>query len=171
MKIFYGWKMVAAGGGLQFLQAGLLHQGFGAYLAVLNEERGWSKTALSGAATLQPMEAAVLGPLLGWMMDRFGPQGMIRLGIVVFGLGFMLLSRIDSLVGFYGAFLVIAFGSSMCGFFPLNVAIIHWFERWRARACPHFPLDLRSAVSSCRRSPGRCRPGAGVRLRSFRDCW
>ncbi len=142
MKIFYGWKMVAAGGGLQFLQAGLLHQGFGAYLAVLNEERGWSKTALAGAATLQPMEAAVLGPLLGWMMDRFGPQGMIRFGIVAFGVGFMLLSRIDSLAGFYGAFLVIAFGSSMCGFFPLNVAIIHWFERWRARALSSLSLGL-----------------------------
>jgi sugar phosphate permease len=142
MRIFYGWKMVAAGCGLQFLQAGLLHQGFGTYLAVLNEERGWSKTALAGAATLQPMEAAVLGPALGWLMDRFGPQGMIRLGIVVFGLGFMLLSRINSLAGFYGAFLVIAFGSSMCGFFPLNVAIIHWFERKRARALSSLSLGL-----------------------------
>ncbi len=142
MKIFYGWKMVAAGGGLQFLQAGLLHQGFGAYLAVLNEERGWSKTALAGAATLQPMEAAILGPVLGWLMDRFGPQGMIRIGIVVFGLGFMALSQIDSLAGFYGAFLIIAFGSSMCGFFPLNVAIIHWFERMRARALSSLSFGL-----------------------------
>lgn len=134
MKIFYGWRMVAAGGGIQFLQAGLLHQAFGAYFAVLADEFGWSKTALSGAAALQPMEAAVLGPVLGWIIDRFGPQGMIRIGIVVFGIGFMLLSQIESLVGFYGAFLVIAFGSSLCGFFPINVAIIHWFEKKRARA-------------------------------------
>lgn len=142
MRMFYGWKMVAAGGGLQFLQAGLLHQGFGTYLAVLNEERGWSKTALAGAATLQPMEAAFLGPVLGWAMDRFGPQGMIRIGIVVFGLGFMALSQIDSLAGFYGAFLIIALGSSLCGFFPLNVAIIHWFERLRARALSSLSLGL-----------------------------
>jgi MFS family permease len=73
--------MVASGGGIQFLQAGLLHQAFGAYLAVLSSQFGWSKTALSGAATLQPMEAAALGPLMGWFIDRFGPQGMIRLGI------------------------------------------------------------------------------------------
>jgi len=142
MRIFYGWKMVAAGSGLQFLQAGLLHQGFGTYLAVLNEERGWSKTALAGAATLQPMEAAFLGPVLGWAMDRFGPQGMIRIGIVVFGLGFMALSQIDSLAGFYGAFLIIALGSSLCGFFPLNVAVIHWFERLRARALSSLSLGL-----------------------------
>lgn len=142
MKIFHGWRMVAAGSGIQFLQAALLHQGFGAYLAVLTEERGWSKTALSGAAAMQPMEAALLGPLLGWIMDKFGPQGMIRAGVVLFGLGFILLSFIDTLVGFYGAFIVIAFGSSLCGFFPLNVAIIHWFEKKRARALSTVSLGL-----------------------------
>jgi len=142
MKIFYGWRMVAAGCGLQFLQAGLLHQGFGAYLAVLSDERGWSKTALSGAAALQPMEAALLGPVLGWLMDRFGPQGMIRIGIVLFGLGFMLLSQIDTLAGFYAAFVVIALGSSLAGFFPLNVALIHWFEKKRARALSALSLGL-----------------------------
>ena len=142
MKIFYGWRMVAAGGGIQFLQAGLLHQAFGAYFALLTEEFGWSKTALSGAAALQPMEAAVLGPALGWIIDRFGPQGMIRIGIVTFGVGFMLLSQIESLAGFYGAFLVIALGASLCGFFPINVAIIHWFEKFRARALSVLSLGL-----------------------------
>ena len=142
MKIFHGWRMVAAGGGIQFLQAGLLHQAFGAYLAVLADERGWSKTALSGAATLQPMEAALLGPVLGWVIDRFGPQGMIRAGVVTFALGLVLLSQIDSLAGFYGAFIVIALGSSLCGFFPVNVAIIHWFEKHRARALSALSLGL-----------------------------
>ena len=134
--------MVAAGSGIQFLQAGLLHQAFGAYFALLTAEFGWSKTALSGAAALQPMEAAVLGPALGWIIDRFGPQGMIRIGVVTFGIGFMLLSQIESLVGFYGAFLVIALGASLCGFFPINVAIIHWFEKFRARALSALSLGL-----------------------------
>ena len=34
MKIFYGWRIVGAGGALQFLQSLLLNQAFGAYLAV-----------------------------------------------------------------------------------------------------------------------------------------
>src|SRR5215210_8736427 len=98
MKIFYGWRIVIAGGAMQFLQALLLNQAFGAYVAVLVEERGWSKTSLSGAAALKSTETAVLGPVLGWMVDRFGAQGIIRTGIVIFGLGFMLLSRIDTLL-------------------------------------------------------------------------
>ncbi|MGB5081591.1 MAG: MFS transporter, partial [Burkholderiales bacterium] len=141
-RIFYGWWMVAAGSGLQFLQSALLMQSFGAYVAVLQDERGWSKTALSGAAALQQMEAAILGPLLGWIIDRFGPQGPIRVGVVVFGIGFMLLSSIDSLLGFYGAFVVMAIGSSLCGFFPINVALIHWFDRYRARALSSLSLGL-----------------------------
>ncbi len=126
--------MVGAGCGLQFLQAGLLHHAFGGYLAVLQDDRGWNKTQLSGAAALQQMESAIVGPLLGWFMDRFGPQGLIRFGVMVFGTGFILLSLVDSLLQFYGAFIILALGSSMCGFFPINVALINWFERLRARA-------------------------------------
>lgn len=134
MKIFYGWRIVAAGGALQFVQSLLLNQAFGAYVAVLVDERGWSKTALSGAAALKSTETALLGPVLGWMVDRFGAQGIIRAGIVLFGIGFMLLSRIDSLVQFYAAFVVLALGASMCSNFVASVAIIQWFEKKRARA-------------------------------------
>jgi len=134
--------MVGAGSGLQFLQAGLMTQAFGAYVAVLQEERGWSKTALSGAAALQQMEVAILGPVLGWLIDRFGPQIWIRIGVVVFGCGLMLLSFTDTLAAFYGAFVVIALGSSLCGFFPVNVALINWFERWRARALSSMSIGL-----------------------------
>ena len=134
MKIFYGWRIVMAGGALQFLQGLLLTQAFGAYVAMLTDERGWSKTALSGAAALQPTESALLGPVLGWMVDRFGSQGVVRVGVVAFGIGFMLLSQIDTLAGFYTAFVVISLGSSLCGNFTVSVAIIQWFEKRRARA-------------------------------------
>jgi len=126
--------MVGAGAGIQFLQSSLLLQSFGAYVAVLQEDRGWSKTELSFAAALHQMEAAILGPVLGWFIDRFGPHGVIRAGVVTLAAGFMLMSQIQSLGAFYAAFIVIALGSSMCGFMPLNISMIHWFERKRGRA-------------------------------------
>ena len=134
--------MVAAGSGIQFLQSCLLLQSFGAYVAVLRDDRGWSKTELSFAAALHQMEAAILGPLLGWIIDRFGAQGVVRTGVVVLGIGFMLLSQIESLFAFYGAFIVVALGSSLCGFMPLNVALIYWFDRKRARALSTLGLGL-----------------------------
>jgi sugar phosphate permease len=133
-KVFHGWWMVGAAGAMQFVQGTLLLQSFGAYFAVLRDDRGWSKTELSGAAALHQLEAAVLGPVLGWFLDRFGAQWVIRIGVILFGCGFMLLSKIDSLLAFYGAFIMTALGASLCGFFPLNVALIHWFEKKRARA-------------------------------------
>lgn len=134
MKIFYGWRVVFAGGSLQFLQSLLLTQAFGIYFPVLIEEYGWSRTAVAGAASLRSTEVAILGPLLGWAVDRFGSRGIARVGIVSFGIGFMLLSQIDTLAGFYAAFVVVALGGSMFSNSIIGVAIIHWFERHRARA-------------------------------------
>jgi len=133
-RTFYGWYMVGACCAIEFVLSTLLLQSFGAYFAVLRDDRGWSKTELSGVAALRQAEAAILGPLLGWLIDRFGPQWVIRAGVVIFGAGFMLLSCVDSLLAFYGVFIVIALGTSLCGFFPLGVTLIHWFERHRARA-------------------------------------
>jgi len=141
-KIFHGWWMVGASSGMQFVQGTLLLQSFGAYFAVLRDDRGWSKTELSGAAAMHQMEAAILGPLLGWFLDRFGPQWVIRVGVLVFGSGFMLLSYIDTLWQFYGAFILTALGGSLCGFFPLNVALIHWFEKKRARALASMQIGM-----------------------------
>ena len=144
MKVFYGWRIVVAGGALQFLQSLLLNQAFGVYLAVLVEDRGWSKTAVAGAAALKSTEVAILGPVLGWAVDRFGAQGIVRAGVVTFGIGFMLLSRVETLVGFYAAFVVVALGSSMFANSIVGVAIIHWFEKRRARALS--ALQFGSAV-------------------------
>ena len=141
-KVFYGWWMVAATSGMQFVQSCLLLQAFGVYFAVLRDDRGWSKTELAGAAALHQMESAILGPVLGWILDRFGPGGVIRAGVVVFGAGFMLLSAVDSLLAFYAVFLLTATGASLCGFFPLNVALIHWFEKKRARALSSMQIGM-----------------------------
>jgi sugar phosphate permease len=54
----------------------------------------------------------------------------------------MLLGGVDSLFAFYAAFVLIALGGSLFGFFPLNVAIIHWFERKRTRALSAMSIGL-----------------------------
>ena len=134
MKMFYGWKMAYAACGLQIIQAMMLHQAFGAYVAALTTEMGWSKTSLSIAAAMLSLEAALLGPVIGWFLDRFGAKGVIKIGVLMFGLGFIGMSQIDTQLGFYIAVGVIAVGASMAGYFPLNVAVIQWFEKKRAKA-------------------------------------
>ncbi len=142
MKIFYGWRIAAAGAGIHFLHSALLLQAFGAYVAVLSEENGWSKTALAGGAALQSLEGALLGPLLGWLVDRFGPRLLVQAGIVLLSLGFLLFSQLQTLGDFYVAVLVISVGASFSGYFPLSVALVHWFEKRRARALSFMSLGL-----------------------------
>ena len=126
--------MVGAGFGLQLLTAGLLMQSFGAYVVLLHDEQGWSKTALSFAYSLQQITSGVLAPAQGWLIDQLGPRAMMRCGVIVFGLAFMAFSQVESLPMFYLVVICLAFGAQMSGFFPVTVAIVNWFERKRARA-------------------------------------
>ena len=131
---FYGWWIVGAAIVLQALPSGLLQQAYGAYVVLLEREFGWSRTALSGAFSAIRMEEGLLGPLQGWMLDRFGPRAVMRVGVVIFGGGFFLFARIDSIPGFYAAFLIMAIGASMVGFLSITTAIVNWFQRKRSMA-------------------------------------
>ncbi len=126
--------MVGAGFGIQLLAGGLLAQSFGAYVAILEEDFGWSKAALGGAFSFLQLIGGVMSPIQGAVIDRFGPRATMRVGMVAFGVGFIALSQIDSLFGYYAAFLLLGIGLRLSGFFPLSVAIVNWFERRRARA-------------------------------------
>lgn len=133
-RVFYGWWIVAAGAGMQFLQSAFLGQAYGAYVVVLNDQFGWSKTSLAAASSLREAESGILGPLHGWMLDKFGPRKVSATGMVIMAIGFMLFSQVQSLPQFYGAFLVMSIGGSMAGFLTVTFAAIHWFERRRATA-------------------------------------
>jgi MFS family permease len=133
-RIFYGWWIVAAGFGLEVLIGALMFHAYGAYLVLLREEFGWSKTLLAAAFSMARMESGILGPIQGWLTDRLGPQVLIRAGMIIFGVGFLLFSQISSPVGFFLAFFIMAIGASLGGYLPIGVAIVNWFHRRRALA-------------------------------------
>jgi len=133
-RVFYGWWIVAAGFGLEVLIGILVFHVYGAYVVLLRHEFGWSKTMLSAAFALARAESGLLGPLQGWLTDRFGPRALIQVGMVVFGVGYLLLSQVNSPVTFFLAFFVIALGSSLGGYLPTGVALVNWFRRRRATA-------------------------------------
>lgn len=133
-QIFYGWWIVASGFGTQTLNGALLFHAFGTYVVLLQDEFGWSRTALAAAFSLQRVESGLLGPVQGWMIDTWGPRRVMIVGMCIFGVGFMLLSQINSLVTFYIAFLVLALGASLGTHFGVTVAVVHWFYRRRAWA-------------------------------------
>ena len=133
-KVFFGWWIVAGAVFIQFLHGGLLFQAFGAYFVRLQQEFGWSSAALSWSFSLLRIESGLLGPVQGWLIDKFGPRSVLVVGLVIFAIGFAMLSRVDSLFSFYMAFVVIAIGSGLGGFLTLFVTVSNWFRRRRATA-------------------------------------
>lgn len=133
-KIFYGWWIVAACGGVQWLAAMTWMHSYGAYAVMLQEEFGWSMSVLSLAFALTRLESGLLGPLQGWLVDKFGPRIILTIGTLIFGLGFFVFSQVNSITTYFVAFILIALGSSLGGFATLMVSLVNWFDRHRAKA-------------------------------------
>ena len=133
-RIFYGWWIVFAGFGLMVLGGGLLFHSFGAYVKVLEDEFGWSRTELSLAFALQRVETGFLGPIHGWAVDRYGPRLIMLIGVVIFGVALASFSLVNSLLGFYVVFALIAIGSSLSSMLSVSTAIVNWFQQRRALA-------------------------------------
>ena len=133
-RVFYGWYIVGAAGGLQLLSGLLWMQSYGAYVVLLQEEFGWSKALVAGAFALTRIESGILGPLQGWLTDRYGPRVVLAVGVVIFGVGFILFGFIETLLEFYLTFALIAVGSSLGGFVTVMVSLVNWFDRHRSKA-------------------------------------
>lgn len=133
-KIFYGWYIVFAATGIQWLGAMTWMHSYGAYALLLQEDFGWSMSIISLAFALTRLESGLLGPLQGWLVDKYGPRLILTIGTVIFGLGFFLFAIVDSIPTYFLAFILIALGSSLGGWATVMVSIVHWFDRHRAKA-------------------------------------
>ncbi|MSQ29548.1 MAG: MFS transporter [Dehalococcoidia bacterium] len=132
--VFYGWWIVATGAAIQTVIAVLFNQAFGTYAVVLRNEFGWSRSALSGAFSMAGVESGMIGPAVGWFLDRFGPRNVMLVGIVSLGAGLIAFSFIQSLLMFYVVYFVMAVGGTLSGFLTITVALVRWFSRHRAKA-------------------------------------
>jgi MFS family permease len=119
---------------LQLLQAALFWSVFGVYLVALTGEFGWSLAAVSSGYALMQLQSGLLGPLQGWVLDRFGSRRVIGFGVLLFAAGMAFLSTTQSLLGFYLALLAIGSGAALSGYLSLTTAIVPWFRRRRATA-------------------------------------
>ncbi len=63
----------------------------GAFMAPLSAEFGWSRAEISSGITVSNSGSAVLGLLVGFMIDRFGPRRIGLLGAVMMAAAFAML--------------------------------------------------------------------------------
>ena len=124
-KIFYGWWIVAACSGVQWLAAMTWMHSYGAYAVLMQEEFGWSMSVLSLAFALTRLESGLLGPLQGWLVDKFGTRLILTVGTIIFSIGFFVFSQVNSITTYFVAFILIALGSSLGGFATLMVSLVN----------------------------------------------
>jgi len=105
---------------------------FHSILSPLKADFGVSSAAISllyGAARL---EGGFEGPLIGYLISRFGPRAMIVAGASMAGIGLILLSWVDSFWSFFFIYTFIASVGANAGFYhPVSTAVNNWFIRRR----------------------------------------
>ena len=74
---------------LQAVYTALILQAYGQYAVILEKTFGWSKSALSAGYALNRAESALLGPIQGWALDRFGAKRIARVGAVIGTIGLL----------------------------------------------------------------------------------
>ena len=133
-NIFFGWYIVAAGMVINMLIGGLVFHSFSFYVAELKAEYLWSASLFAFAFTLTRVESGVLGPVQGWLIDRFSPKTMIRWGVASTAVGMLAFSQLWDQGSFIGFYFLISIGASVGGFMTISVVTVTWFERLRSRA-------------------------------------
>ena len=116
------------------LSSGLFFTGFGFFFEPIRIHFGWSRTVLSGACGVSRIESSILGPFLGYLIQKIGPRLVMFITFVIFGLGYIIISRANSVVVVYLGFVVLATGADPPGFIAVTTSINNWFFKNRAKA-------------------------------------
>ena len=126
---FYGWYIVAATFFIGFYVVGIVFYGFTTIFKPIVEEFGWSYAQVSLAASLRGVESGLLAPIVGILIDRWGPRRIVFIGGCLTALGLFMLSHITSLATFYISFALLSVAMSTCTVTVLMTAVSNWFRR------------------------------------------
>jgi MFS family permease len=105
-QIYYGWRMVGLVSAIRVVGGGLHQYGFTVFFLPISEDLGLSRAATSLAFSLSRAQGAIEAPLVGYLVDRFGPRPIIVTAALLAGVGYILLSWANS----YASFLTIYLG-------------------------------------------------------------
>lgn len=133
-SVFRGWWLVGGAMVMQTVLAALFMQVYGTYAVYWMAEFGWSRTTVSLAYSVHRTESGLLGPLHGWLLQRFSPRRVIAAGVLMLGLGFIVLGFVQDFNQFIAVFMLMAVGASLCGLLSLMTVLVNWFERRRSTA-------------------------------------
>jgi sugar phosphate permease len=132
--LFYGWVVVAVAFATMAVAISA-RTGFSLLFPELIEEFGWDRGVTAGAFSIGFLASTAMLPLVGVMMDRFGPRIVIPFGAVLVASGFALTTLITTPLGLYLTFGLLAVNGSMAmSYIVHSMFLPKWFVRNRGLA-------------------------------------
>ena len=112
----------------------MLYYAFSALLVPMRAELGWSVAVLSGGFSAALLTSGLVAPFAGRWLDRHGGRALMTAGSVLGTLAVVAWSRVETIAGYYGVWLLIGFAMSAVLYEPAFAVLTAWFSRQRVRA-------------------------------------
>ena len=133
--VYYGWIMVGVVSAMRVLGGGLHGYGFTVFFLPVSQDLGLTRAETSLAFSLARAEGAIEAPIIGYVVDRFGPRPLMVAAALLAGIGYISLSWVDSYIGFLIVYLGLISLAYSAGFIQTPMVVANnWFIRKRARA-------------------------------------
>jgi MFS family permease len=125
IKSHYSYVIATSCFGIQAVGIGT-YISYGILFNPLICEFGWSRASIAGASSVALFLMGLLGIVIGRLNDRIGPRKLMTVTGVCFGLGYLLMSRLETIWQLY-LFFGIVFG---IGLSAIDVIALTTIARW-----------------------------------------
>jgi MFS family permease len=133
--LYYGWRMIGIVSALRVLGGGLHQYGFTVFFLPVTQDLGLTRASTSLAFSLARAEGSLTAPIVGYLLDRYGPKPLMIAAAGFAGVGYLLFAFVTD----YTTFLIVYLGVISLAF---NAGFVHaptvvansWFIALRARA-------------------------------------
>lgn len=134
LPFFYGWVIVA----VTFVTMGIgvnARTSFSLLFVPIVDEFGWPRGLTAGAFSFGFVVSAVMGPMIGRLMDKTGPRTVMELGTVLMGAGLLLAPLTTQPWHLYLTIgVLVGIGSICLGYSGQSLFLPNWFARKRGLA-------------------------------------
>jgi MFS family permease len=106
----------------------------GVFVTPLVAQFGWSRAQVSLLQTALALAAGVVVPAVGLLLDRLEARGVIAVGALLAGAGFLLASRTGTFALMLTAYVLVGAGLGAATLLPCSLVVANWFGARRGLA-------------------------------------
>jgi len=133
-RFYYGWIIVGVAMVSMAFWFGI-RATFSVFYVALLEEFSWGRGEAAGVQSMALISYTIMAPIVGGLIDRFGPRRIIVPGILLLASGLILCSSIKTLRQFYLIYgVIVATGVTTIAIVSYTTILAHWFEKRRGLA-------------------------------------